>query len=128
MPFHTNKIGDFQFLDIQGAPYLRQQDLELIERHGVDGTGVRKRGRRGKPFQLETLVYVEDFETASELMAQYALLVGDDPVTLMRQSVDEGTFLVLGVVERQRYAIFQSLGGFDGGEQCCLIASWVLLG
>lgn len=128
MPVHTNSIGEYQFLQMDGSIYLRQQQLELIERDGVNGTGVRKLGLRGKPFQLVTTNYEETFATAHTKMLAYKLLVGDDPVTLTYKSIDKGTFLVLGVVESDCFAIFNSIGGLVGGEECCQIVTWMLLG
>lgn len=134
MPVHTNSIGDFQFLEIQGPPYLRQEQVELIERDGVDGSGVRKLGKRGKPFQVTTINYVESYDVAKSKMAEYKDSVADDPVELIRQGTSEGTFTVLGVVERERYAIFNALGGIQEDEQnpvnheCCHVVVWTLLG
>lgn len=128
MPVHTNSINGFLFLEMQGPPYLRQQQLEIIERPGVDGSGVRRLGKRGKPFQLQTTNYLADFSEAHNAMLAYKDLVGDDPVSLTRRTVSEGTFLVLEVVERNCYAIFNSLGGFDGGEEVCHEVIWTLLG
>jgi hypothetical protein len=134
MPVHTNSIGDFEFLQIEGAPHLRQEQLEIIERAGVDGSGLRKLGRRGRPFELQTTNYEESFETAQSKMQEYKALVGDDPVDLVRMSLEEGTFLVLEVRERALFAIFNAIGGIqdDPGEpvnhEACHIVSWTLLG
>lgn len=134
MPIHTNSIGDFEFLEIQGPPYLRQEQLEIIERLGVSGSGVRKTGERGKPFQVTTTNYEESFETAKNKLDEYKLLVGADPVEFIRNDLSEGTFLVLNVIERDRYAIFNAIGGLQEDEahpvshECCHIVTWTLLG
>lgn len=128
MPVHTNSIGAYSFLDIEGAPILRQQQLEIIERAGVTGSGVRRLGSRGKVFELVTTNYVASFTTAKTNMDLYKAMVGTNPVTLIRQSVNEGTFIVMAVKERDRYAIFNAIGGFSGGEQCCQHVIWSLLG
>ncbi len=128
MPVLTNSIGTYEFLEIQGAPHLRQEQLELIERAGVDGSGVRKLGARGKPFQIRTINYETDFAAAKSKMDNYKALVGADPVELIRQDETEGTFLVLGVIEEQRYAIMNAVGGLVGGEECCHIVNWTMLG
>jgi len=128
MPVHLNTIGYFQFLSMEGPPFLRQEQLELIERAGVDGTAVRKTGKRSKPFEIVTLNYEASLQSAHNKMLEYKAMVGDDPVEWVRHSVSEGTWLVLEVRERERYAIFNSLGGLVGGEQCCHVVSWTLLG
>jgi hypothetical protein len=133
MPVHTNSIGDFSFLEMRGSPFLRQQDLEIIERDGVNGSGVRRLGLRGKPFQLETTNYLHDFATALAAMDAYKEAVGDDPVPLIRHSENEGNFIVLGVAERDCYAIFSAIGGIVSVDnplphEVCQIVSWTLLG
>lgn len=129
MPVHTNSIGDFEFLSLEGAFYLRQQQKELIERAGVDGSGARRLGRRGRPFEVLTVNYEESLESAHDKMLQYIELANDDPVTVIQASVDKGTYLVLEVRERvPAYAIFPSLGGLVGGEEACHEVVWVLLG
>lgn len=134
MPVHTNSIGGYRFLELQGVPYLRQEQLELVERDGVDGTGVRKLGKRGKPFQFVSVNYEESFATAAAKMLEYIDLVGLGPVDIVRNSIEEGGFVVLSVVERERYAIFSQLGGIQEDEdhpvnlECCHIVAWTLLG
>lgn len=134
MPVHINKIGEFQFLEMEGSPELRKQRLEIIERFGVDGSGVRKTGKRGRPFQIRTMNYEESFESAKAKFDLYKLLIGDDHQEWIRQSVSEGTFLVLDVVEQDRYAIFNSIGGIQDdpdhpvNHECCHVVVWTLLG
>lgn len=129
MPVHVNKIGEFQFLQMAGPPYLRQEQVELIERPGVDGSGLRRLGQRGKPFQVVTTNYVESLAEAKAQMDLYKAEVADDtPLELIRHSVSEGTFFVLAVVEQYKGAIFNSLGGFDGNEECLHVVTWTLLG
>lgn len=128
MPAYINKIGDFQFLDMEGAFHLRQQQVELIERHGIDGTGLRRQGERGKPFEVVTTNYEADFDAAEDKMDEYLGLVGSDPVNVIRFSETEGDFFVLEVRERQPpFGILNALGGLAGGETCCHIVSWTLL-
>lgn len=128
MPVYINKIGDFQFLEMDGVFHLRQQELEPITRVGIDGTGLRRLGERGKPFEVVTLNYEADFDSAEDKVDEYLELVGSDPVAVIRFSESEGDFFVLQVREqRPPFAIFNSLGGLVGGEQVCHLVSWTLL-
>lgn len=129
MPVHHNSIGSFEFISMEGAVYPRQQQKELLERAGVDGTGARKTGLRGKPFQLLTVNYEASLQAAADKLEQYADLCDEDvQIALVKHDVPEGFFMVLEVVERERYAIFNSLGGLAGGEECCHEVIWTLLG
>jgi hypothetical protein len=134
MPVHTNKISDFEFLGMEGTIYSSQQQKELLVRPGVDGTGARKLGKLGKPFQIVTTNYEVDFFEAANKMEQYIDLCDSDPVLLMRYDVPYGNFIVLEVVEAvPPYAIFPSIGGIqpDPGNpvalECCHIVVWTLV-
>lgn len=128
MPIHTNSIGDFEFLSMSGAPELRREQVELIERAGVDGTALRKTGQRSRPFEVVTMNYEASFQAAHNKMLQYKSLIGDDPQEWIRHSISEGTWFVVDVKERELYAIFNAIGGLVGGEQACHVVSWTLLG
>lgn len=134
MPAYTNSIGAYQFLAMDGAFHLRQQQLELIERHGIDGTGLRRLGIRGKPFEVVTINYEVDFDTAEDKMDEYRELVGSDPVNVIRFSETEGDYFVLQVREQQApAAILNSIGGIQPDPDnpvsltCYHVVSWTLL-
>jgi hypothetical protein len=118
----------FQFLEMTGQIAYRQQGLEIIERFGVNGSGVRKTGKRGRPFEIITLNYELSFADARDKLIEYKTFVGDDPVKLMKWGVDSGRFLVLSVEEKDCHAILNPLGGLYGDEQCCQVVSWTFLG
>ncbi len=128
MPVLTNSIGEFEFLQMDGTPFYPQERLELIERAGVDGVGVRRLGEAGKPFEITTTNYEVSYATARSKMELYKWMVGDGPVELVRHSVAEGYFVVLGVAESQRFPIFNSIGGLYGNEEICHVVTWTLVG
>lgn len=99
MPIHTNSIGSFTFFDLVGSIYPRQEQIEVIERPGVNGSGARKTGARGKPFVLLSITYFDDFSDAASELTSYKAYVGDALHTVTRNSVNLGDFLVLEVTE-----------------------------
>lgn len=129
MPIHTNSIGGFEFLSMEGQVFYRQQDIERIERLGVSGSGARRLGERGKPFDVLTMNYEADEQAAADKFQEYVDLKNDsDLVGVVRHDVPEGFFLILEVREQGRYAIMNAVGGFTGGEECCHEVVWTLLG
>jgi hypothetical protein len=129
MPFHQNSIGSFQFLSMDGAVYPRQQQKELIERSGVGGTGARKLGIRGRPFELLTTNYEQSLIAAEGKLQEYADLCDEDvPIAVVKNGVPEGSFILLEVRERARFAIFNAVGGFEGGEECQHEVIWTMVG
>jgi len=98
---HTNSIaaldnmGDpieaqtYTFVDMQGSVEFAQQELELLERPGVDGTFFRKTGVRGKPFQIRAVGYTTSFTTQAAAMYNLRALVNADyGVRLTKHSVE----------------------------------------
>jgi hypothetical protein len=129
MPVHSNSIGDFEFLSMEGQVFYRQQEIEVIDRPGVTGSGARRLGRRGKPFTVLTMNYEANLLAAEAKMQMYIEMKDtEDLVGLVRHDVPEGFFLVLEVREQSRYAITNSIGGLVGGEECCHEVAWTLLG
>jgi hypothetical protein len=129
MPVQTNSIGDFTFIDLVGTIYLRQESLEVIERPGVVGTGFRKLAARGKPFELVSINYVWDFATARTALIAYNALVGEDPVAVIRNSINYGTFVVLNVTEAEPpFAVYNVIGTPDTSVQVRQTIKWQLHG
>lgn len=142
--FHTNAIANAtdiaaatvlaQFDDLTGSVLLRAEELEVLNRPGVDGSGVRKLGRRGRTFQLQSVVYAPSFEWAKTAIEFYNTLPGMDPLYLIKQSVQYGSFLVLRVTPDDPQAVYNVAGnavaysyGYTSLE-CRLTATWELLG
>lgn len=127
MPIHVNSIGAFTFFDLVGTIYPRQEQLEIIERPGVDGSGARRSGARGKPFVLVSVAYYTDWTDYHMSLYEYKDLVGQDPQTLTRNDEDYGTFLVLEVTEVQPPQAVMNVAG-DPTKQVRGVTRWTMLG
>jgi hypothetical protein len=134
MPALQNSIGnspdEFYFEDLQGAIVLRAQKLQLLERLGIDGTGVRKTGVRGVPFQLRSVHYVADWDATEEALLAYQSLIGAEPVDVWQHDVLFGTFLVLNVEQlpETRACYNVTPGTIVENPECLQYCLWTLLG
>lgn len=130
MPVHVNKLSpsvgtEFTFIDIQGSPDPRGEQLEIFARPGYDGVVARKTGSRGDPFSIRTVAYWADFATAKAALALYKAAIGTDPWELWRYSVSYGTFLILKVREVECRAMVNSTAG---AYTVRTVHEWELLG
>lgn len=124
MPVHVNSIGSYTFIDLQGIIDPRSEQLELLNRPGYDGTIARKTGSRGEPFMVQTVTYCTDFSVAKDAVLLYKSLIGEDPQTVIRYTVNHGDFLVLRVREVSCRVMVNSTSGFN----VRLVCAWELLG
>jgi len=109
------KIGNFEFLDLQGNPDSLKEQIEVTIRPGVDGIAVWKTGVRGKPFTLRSVVDALDVFHARQLFKAYADLVGADPVQLIwadMAAADDNVLIV--VLDVRPISIRQIAGGVGG--------------
>lgn len=114
MPALVNSIGAYTFIDLRGNLDPRQERLELLVRQGYDGLIARRTGSRGEPFSLTTVSYATDFETAKDVTFAFKALVGSDPLTIVKYSVDWGEYLLRAVRETQCRAMLNSTAGAYG--------------
>jgi hypothetical protein len=130
MPVHTNSIGSFDFIAMEGTVFLRQQELEIIKRPGVNGVGARRLGEQGKPFDIVTVNYEATLQAAANKLDDYiALKNASNLVALVYHDIPYGFFLLLEVKEaKPPYAIMSAIGGFTGGEQACHEVTWTFIG
>lgn len=126
----NNWIGDFQFISLREVPVGIARRLEVIERPAVDGSGIRRVGRGGRPMSLRSNVDPATFAAAEGLMHLYRELIGANPVPLVWNDVPSLSngylVLVLDVVPAGCRAIVTSVGGLNGGLGQ-LEADWTLL-
>jgi hypothetical protein len=126
-----NSIGSEQFLEIVGMPDLAKMRLDLVERPGVDGTGIWETGTRGKPFTLLTRVDAEDLRAAIETFARYCKFPEQDSVDLMVQDVSfltyGFTFQVLDVRPREICELANSSGGLNPPSLAWCECEWDLV-
>lgn len=125
----ANLIDDFEFFDLQGAIVYRQEQLEIFERAGVNGSGIRRLGQRGEPFELVSVQFHEDFAAALAALQDYGDLAGTDPVELVRNGESHGDYLVLNVKEIATEAVSTICAdGVDPTYQIRQTVRWRLLG
>lgn len=130
MPVHVNKLSpsagtEFFFIDIQGSPDLRGEQVELFARPGYDGVVARKTGSRGDPFTIRTVAYWPSFIAARTALQTYKAAIGTDPWELWKYSISYGTFLILKVREIECRAMVNcTLPGYSVRT----VHEWELLG
>jgi hypothetical protein len=123
-----NSINGNQFASLTGAIHYAKEQLEVIERAGVDGTGLRRLGSRSEPSQLVSVTYCATFTAAATLVnVTYKALIGANPVTVIRNGFTHGNFAVKSVREVRTYAVVNPTGNVPGGAGVCLVCEWELL-
>lgn len=128
MAYLTNSIGANTFVELTGAIFYRQEQLEIFNRPGVVGSGVRRLGARGTPFELTSKQYHADFAAAKTALQTYDDAPGTNPVTLIRNSIDHGTYLVLEVMEVSTVAVMNPSGNANPAHTVLQTVKWKLLG
>ena len=129
MPLFSNSIDGNTFDDLQGSIVLRSEEIQVFKRLGVNGLGARLTGSRGRPFKLISVKYVLDFGAAKDALVLFAGLKGNNPLTIIKQSVDYGLFLVLDVREAQEsQAILNPVGTIIANAQVRQVLEWTFVG
>lgn len=128
----VNQIGSFQFIELQGQPDQVMEQIEIIQRLGVDGVGLRKLGARGVPFQLHSRVDANTMGAARVGMNRYKRLIGGDPVSLYWNGLDISggesvNVAVLKVRQSRLQRIATSVGGISSSAGAWLEAIWTLI-
>lgn len=119
-------IGGRSVISVGGAMNLGTgENLEHITRPHVDGVAYRKVGKRGKPFNLQTVVDLGSGVACKTELEVYKDLQG----TLVTVQDDVGVqFTNLAVLEVQRVSVVQVIspvGGVNGGNHL-LRCAWTL--
>lgn len=113
------KIGNFDFLTIDGVPMPPQELLALDQRHGVDGTEITRLGKKGEPFQLQTTRDYATYGTCFEFLKNYLDMIGDGPKDLLLADQDVSAFgyrvNVLKVRSIRITRVAASVGGLVAG-------------
>lgn len=127
-----DRIADFPFLSLQGAPIWPVEQLKIIQRVGVDGTAFLRTGKRGRPFSVTSQVDCFDAEHGLVLLRQYQALIGASPVLYMQGGVvyaDYNLWVeVLDVQQQALVALANSSGGWYPPSRAMLTARWDLIG
>ncbi|HEY1600447.1 MAG TPA: hypothetical protein VGG64_12645 [Pirellulales bacterium] len=127
-----NSIGDFEFIDILGVPPdLVKQQLQAIERPGVDGMFILQTGNRGKLFTVMTSVDAESLEDAMATFNDYVALIADDPQELVWHGLNlsggNQLYQVFDVRPIQICLVANSAGGLADPSLAICECQWDLL-
>ena len=128
MGYLANAIGPYTFDNLRGTYQAQQTQVEVFQRPGVDGSGIRRLGVKGKPFTVTT----ERFETSRAYALQvtnfYYSLVGQDPVDVVERGIAIGAFQVLGI-ERVAIQPVTTVAGptIVTNPTVNLVVTWTLL-
>ena len=127
----ASAIGPYEVLTISGMPQTIRQQLEIVQRSGVDGSGIYLTGLRGRPFTLRTTVDGIGRINAFLAFEGYTQLVGAEPVGIVHGGVWIGTINALFAVLDVRLVdighLALSVGGTTAGADTLLTAEWDFL-
>lgn len=76
-------IGQFEFINLSQAPIPPKDKIAVHSRAGVEGVELRRTGKRGEPFTVQTVMDAADYSAALALYKEYLTLIDGDPVDLM---------------------------------------------
>lgn len=134
-PGDTDATKEYDFQDLQGEPRRATEQIQAIERLGVDYHGIRKTGIRAAPFTLRSIEYIT-FDTdlattignAWDQLALYEALKGHAlGVKVTQRSREHYPCDVLEVVEQQSpYAIGAAAGSLVANPAVQLNCIWTL--
>ena len=86
MALPVQSIGSFDFNILRGPIGAWGNDVEQIDRAGVDEFALRNLGQRGKQFVLESVRDVLTVAAGFDLLLSYQSLIGASPVVLIKDS------------------------------------------
>lgn len=112
------QIDRFAFISLSAPPEYPAQTVDIEARAGQDGSALWILGRRGMPFQVESIVEAPTVAEAAVLLRRYRELIGDFPVDMKWAGFDVVgvTYAVLDVqpVSRGIHAVLFGKGGTAG--------------
>lgn len=128
MPLLLHAIGPFTFDALRGEIQLEREENEVIVRPGVDGSGIRRLGQRGRPFVVETMRYETSYASAEVVLQLYQGLIEIDPVQVVKNTiVSRDLHQVLEVEKVAISPCTTAVGTIVANPAAILIARWTLL-
>lgn len=134
----AHSLGPFPFISFTNAqsplapPETLREMNEVIQRNGVNGTGVRRIGYKSPPFQMISGVDAPSIAVANQLFVSYQVLTSEGPQTLIWNDADytgiQTQYIVLDVVCLELVPLRNLVGGFAGQVEtgAYLRALWTL--
>ena len=127
----ADSIGDESFVLLSGQIDDPSDQVEVIQRPGVDGVAFRLMGNHPSPFELVSLEDFSSLSGARDAMIAYKALKGGDPVDLVWQDVTpDDQVKVIDVVQHELRAATCIIGGVNlanGSTGFLLRARWTLI-
>lgn len=125
-----NSIGIFRFVSLSRPPELLLEQVVTRARPGVNGVMLQRVGRRGKPFQVVSVVDAGTLGQAADLYYAYSLLVGENAVSVVWADVpfiNAGVlYFVTEISEPRMRRIVRGHGGLNGVSYARLECTWTL--
>lgn len=118
-----------------GAPQLQQTHAEIVQRSGVDGTGVIDLGEKGHVFVMRSVVDAANEAAAQTLVAAYRAVAGTQKLAMIWRDNDyEAThdtkFVCLAVTDDMLQVNTTIVGGLNvanGGNGVVVRVNWHLI-
>lgn len=131
MALPVYSIGTHRFVEIVGDPDVLKEQIEIIQRPGVDGTLLRKMGKQGVPFQFLSRVDCQDLADGRDRLQAYAELIGGPAVAMVwsdrNLNIESAMVSVLDVQPRLLKKIGPASGGLNPPSDAWLEAIWTLI-
>lgn len=132
MAYLSNKIGDYDFISLDGKVDPPAQTLAIDSRPGVTGMEFTFLGRKAKPFTLISVRDVDDLPQADLFVLAYKSLIAEDTVDVIQNGVPLlfGQFLVkvLDVTPMPIQTIATAVGNKRSAQAgVLLICQWDLI-
>jgi hypothetical protein len=130
---------EFRFISFSRAqgqaipPLTVQETSGFRQRDGVDGTDIRKLGKRGQPFEMFSVVDCDTLADALDLYADYAATVGDGfPYDIIWHDLDftadrHTQYHVLDVEQLETRTLLGASGGLSTSSGALLRCRWLLM-
>ncbi len=111
-----NAIHNFTCIELNGNPVPPMQRRKIVQRAGVDGTGIWRMGSRGDKFTLRAGVDVPNMAAGRLAFALATAFTNADPVILIQDGYDfnlnqSWKVSVLGVRQVALFAVLNATGG-----------------
>ncbi len=121
-------IGNYAFDDMRGTPPVMSQQIEILERLGVEGTGFRQKGVRSRQGKITTHAFHTSFSTAKANFAAYLrdLVGASDPQMITQHSITKGYYIIERVDEVELRACESVIGSIIQNPKAYQVCEWTI--
>jgi hypothetical protein len=131
MAVTDNKIGDFDFISLNGNVNAPAEQLVIDQRIGIDGTEITQTGKRALPSILRSHRDVEDLAAGRRLYREYLDSIQDNPVEVIKdgESSLDGAWKGQAIEVQLIYlgGMSGSVGGLEDNPAAFLICEWTII-